>query len=137
MKIKLMKDISREFGSEIMSTDKKDRKILISIALFFAVGLYSFSAVFGKFSAFYEILSWQWILLYGVSIGVLVIYSMIWQLILEKISLSQAYMSKGFYYGFILLWSAFIFNEAIKWNQILGVIVITIGIVVGKKDDHR
>ncbi len=120
-----------------MQTDKKNRKILISVALFFAVGLYSFSAVLGKFSAFYGILSWQWILLYGASLGVLVIYSMIWQLILERISLSQAYMSKGFYYGFILLWSVLIFHETIKWNQILGVIVITIGIVVGKKDDHR
>ena len=44
---------------------------------------------------------------------------------------------KRFYYGFILLWSVLIFHETIKWNQILGVIVITIGIVVGKKDDHR
>ena len=62
------------------------------------------------------------------------LYSVIWQLILERISLSQAYMSKGFYYGFILLWSALIFHEMITWNKILGVIIITIGIVVGKKE---
>ena len=110
---------------------------MISIVLFLAVGLYSFSAVLGKFSAAYEILSWQWILLYGGSIGVLVLYSMIWQLILERISLSQAYLSKGFYYAFIILWSATIFHETIKWNQILGVVIITLGIVVGKQNDHR
>lgn len=117
-------------------TNKK-KKILVSIALFLAVGLYSFSAVLGKFSAAYGILSWQWILLYGGSLGVLVVYSMIWQLILERISLSKAYMSKGFYYGFVLLWSYAIFHETIKWNHIIGVIIITIGIVVGKKDDAR
>ena len=117
-----------------MENNKKKNGLAISIALFLAVGLYSFSAVFGKFSAFYKIMSWQWILLYGCSLGVLMLYSVIWQLILERISLSQAYMSKGFYYGFILLWSALIFPETITWNKILGVIIITIGIVVGKKE---
>lgn len=120
-----------------MEKKQLNKKIRISIALFLAVGLYSFSAVFGKFSAFYDLFSLPWILLYGGSLGVLVLYSMIWQLILEKISLSQAYLSKGFYYGFILLWSFLIFGESIKWNQILGVLVITIGIVVGKTNDNR
>ena len=117
-----------------MENNKKKNGLAISIALFLAVGLYSFSAVFGKFSAFYKVMSWQWILLYGCSLGVLMLYSVIRQLILERISLSQAYMSKGFYYGFILLWSALIFHETITWNKILGVIIITIGIVVGKKE---
>ena len=59
------------------------------------------------------------------------------QLILEHLSLSQAYLSKGFYYGFVLLWSAMIFHETIKWNQILGVCMMTIGIVVGRQNDRR
>ena len=116
-----------------MQEKKNKNKLGISIALFLAVGLYSFSSVFGKFSAFYPVMSLKWILLYGCSLGILVVYSVIWQLILERISLSQAYMSKGFYYGFVILWAALIFNETITWNQILGVIIITIGIVVGKK----
>lgn len=120
-----------------MEKKQLDRKLLISIALFLAVGLYSLSAVFGKFSAFYDLFSLPWILLYGGSLGVLLVYSMIWQLILEKITLSQAYLSKGFYYGFILLWSAVIFKESIKWNQVLGVVIITIGIIVGKRNDNR
>ena len=48
-----------------MENNKKKNGLAISIALFLAVGLYSFSAVFGKFSAFYKVMSWQWILLYG------------------------------------------------------------------------
>jgi len=116
---------------------KSSNKLIISISLFLAVGLYSFSAVFGKFSAFYELFSFQWLLLYCGSLGCLLIYSMVWQLILERISLSQAYLSKGFYYGFILLWSAIIFKESIKWNQIVGVVIITIGIIVGKTNDNR
>ena len=51
--------------------------------------------------------------------------------------MAQAYMSKGFYYGFILLWSGVIFGEFIKWNQVVGVVIITIGIIVGKTDDDR
>ncbi len=119
-------------GKNLLNT-----KLSVSVSLFFAVGLYSFSAVLGKFSASYELLSLPWMLLYGGSLGILFLYSMIWQLILEKISLSQAYMSKGFYYGFILLWSAVIFEEYIKWNQVVGVVIITIGIIVGKSDDNR
>ena len=125
-----------------MENNKKKNGLAISIALFLArqsphtirKQFHFSSAVFGKFSAFYKVMSWQWILLYGCSLGVLMLYSVIWQLILERISLSQAYMSKGFYYGFILLWSALIFHETITWNKILGVIIITIGIVVGKKE---
>lgn len=120
-----------------ISMSKKNNKIIVFLALFFAVGLYSFSAVFAKFSAFFEILSWQWILLYGGSLGVLVLYSMVWQLILERINLSKAYLSKGFYYMYILLWSAVIFKETITWNQILGVVIITIGIMVGNANDER
>lgn len=110
---------------------------LIQIALFLAVGLYSFSSVLSKFSARYSLLSWQWILLYGSALGVLVLYSMIWQLILERTTLSNAYLYKGCYYGFILLWSATIFHEQISWNQIVGVIVIIIGITVGNQHDNR
>ena len=120
-----------------MTERKGSKKILISLALVFAVGLYSFSAVFGKFSAYFTVFSWQWILLYGASLAVLLVYSVIWQLILEKISLSQAYMSKGFYYAFILIWSVVFFHEIVTWNQIAGIVVITVGIMVGKKNDNR
>lgn len=120
-----------------MKKNLLNKKILISISLFLAVGLYSSSAVLGKCSAFYDLFSISWLLLYGGSLGVLFLYSIIWQLILERISLAQAYMSKGFYYGFILLWSGVIFGEFIKWNQVVGVVIITIGIIVGKTDDDR
>lgn len=120
-----------------MQEKKGGKRVLIFIILFLAVGLYSFSAVLGKFSAFYDILSWQWILLYGASLGVLLLYSMIWQLILERITLSKAYLSKGFYYAYILFWSAVIFKEHITWNQLLGVVIITIGIMVGNSNDNR
>ena len=120
-----------------MEHKKNVNKALLWLFLFLAVGLYSCYAIFGKFSARYEVFSLLWILLYGCSLLVLVVYSMIWQLILERITLSQAYLAKGFYYGFILLWSALIFKEHISWNQILGVIIITIGIVVGRRNGDR
>ena len=120
-----------------MKKNLLNKKILISISLFLAVGLYSSSAVLGKFTAFYDLFSISWLLLYGGSLGVLFLYSIIWQLILERISLAQAYMSKGFYYGFILLWTGVIIGEFIKWNQVVGVVIITIGIIVGKTDDDR
>lgn len=120
-----------------MQKDKESNQFKVLFALVLAVGVYSFSAVFGKFSANFDILSWQWILLYGASIGTLFLYSMVWQLILEKITLSKAYLSKGFYYAYILLWSALIFKEQISWNQLVGVVIITIGIMVGNSNGNR
>ena len=58
-----------------------------------------------------------------------------WQLILEKLPLTTAYLRRGFSYILIFVWARVIFHEAITWKQILGILVITIGMVISISDE--
>ena len=58
-----------------------------------------------------------------------------WQLILEKLPLTTAYLRRGFSYILIFVWARVIFHEAITWKQILGIIVITIGMIISISDE--
>ena len=57
-------------------------------------------------------------------------YAVCWQLILEKLPLTTAYLRRGFSYILIFVWATLIFHEAITWKQILGIMVITVGMVI-------
>jgi len=59
-----------------------------------------------------------------------VIYAVIWQQIIKNISLSAAYVNKSMIMIWTLIWSVILFNEKIQLKNILGTIVILIGIVV-------
>ena len=56
-------------------------------------------------------------------------------LILEKLPLTTAYLRRGFSYILIFVWARVIFHEAITWKQILGILVITIGMVISISDE--
>ena len=56
-------------------------------------------------------------------------------LILEKLPLTTAYLRRGFSYILIFVWARLIFHETITWKQILGIIVISIGMVVSISDE--
>lgn len=115
----------------------KKSKVLLQILLIFAVWIYSSSSVITKFAGRYELLSWQCLGLYCLSVMVLVLYSVIWQLLLEKTSLSKAYLAKGYYYLFVLLNSIMIFHEQVNWNQWVGVAIIVLGIFMGNTESKK
>lgn len=110
------------------------RKFIFQILLIIAVWIYSLSSVITKFAGKYDLISWQCIGLYCLSILVLILYSVIWQLLLERISLSKAYLAKGYYYFFVLINSIVIFHEHVKINQWIGVVMIIIGIIIGNTE---
>ena len=53
----------------------------------------------------------------------------LWQLILERLSLTTAY-EKRFVFILVLIWAKLIFNEIITVYQIIGMIIIIIGMVM-------
>ena len=59
---------------------------------------------------------------------ILLLYAVVWQQILKRISLSTAYASRatGVIWG--VVWGVIIFNEGITWNMILGTLVILLGL---------
>lgn len=64
------------------------------------------------------------------SLLALAVYAVFWQMILSKVELSIAYLSKGMVIFWGLLWSAMIFEERISIPNFLGTIMIFAGTVL-------
>ena len=56
------------------------------------------------------------------------IYAIFWQIILKKTTLSVAYLNKATVLFWGMLWAVIIFNEKISFFNIVGTIIIFIGI---------
>lgn len=99
--------------------------ILISINL-----LYACVSIFTKYASQQEFMSWEYMIgLFG-AFAVMAIYAVLWQQILKRIELSMAYMFKGTSIIFVMLLAYILFGEQITWNNIIGAIIIIVGIVL-------
>ncbi|MBQ9165882.1 MAG: EamA family transporter [Oscillospiraceae bacterium] len=112
------------------------KKRNLYLMAFAAIFCESFSSVFLKLAGKEEWLSGAYFLYYGAAIGVMGIYAVAWQLILEKLPLTTAYLRKGVTYVLIFVWAAVIFGEAITLQQIIGIIIIIAGMVVSMSDGN-
>lgn len=106
------------------ATFKKGQIFFIQIAIV----IYSFCGVFQKLASRTSMFSWNFIFFYGCSIGIMMIYAVLWQIILRKVPLSTAYSNRAVAMIWSLVWSALIFRENIHWNQVLGAAVIFFGV---------
>lgn len=106
----------------------------IYLWLISAVFISSFSSVLAKKAAQYSLLSFQFVFFYGGALMILALYSVIWQLCLEKIELVKAYMIRGLLFVFIGIWSVVIYHEEMSLLQVLAIIIITIGVGVSQAD---
>lgn len=102
------------------------------IMLLFGVLLYSFIAVVSKLAAGFPAFSLGFIFYWGISLGMALIYSLIWQLVLEKIPLVVAYPVVYLRDVLVLLWSLLIFKEAVSLTQFAGAALIIIGVGVSQ-----
>ena len=73
---------------------------------------------------------------FGLAVVILGIYAVCWQLILERIPLTTAYLRRGFSYILLFIWSTLIFHETITIKQVIGIAVISLGMVVSVSDEH-
>jgi len=103
--------------------------------LYIAFLVYSVTTVFAKFAAQNQILSVKFILFLGMEFLALGIYAVLWQQVLKKFSLITAMSSKGIVVIFSLFWAVIIFNESITLTNIIGIILIVLGIWKVSKDE--
>ena len=94
-----------------------------------AILLYSLSGIASKFASNYDFLSFGFVLCYGIEIFILGVYAILWQQIIKKTDLSVAYTNKATSIFWSMLWSVLIFNENISIKNIIGVVLIFIGIL--------
>lgn len=112
--------------------DKKRNLYGLAIA---AILLESLTVPFLKLGGRYPFLSPMYLICFAAAVMIMGAYAVAWQLILERIPLTTAYLRKGVSYILVFVWGSLLFHEAIKPKQIIGVIVIIIGMVVSMSDE--
>ena len=96
--------------------------------------LYASVTMFTKYASQQEMGSVAYCLGLAGAIGVMGAYAICWQQILKRVELSTAYMFKGTSLIFIMLFAFALFGEAITIMNVIGAIVIVIGITLFAKE---
>jgi drug/metabolite transporter (DMT)-like permease len=99
--------------------------------------IYAFVSILTKTASYYEFLSIKYIFALAGAVLVLGIYALSWQQIIKRMPISEAYMFKGTSIVFVLLLSAWLFDEIITWQNIVGSIIIILGIALFAKADKE
>lgn len=115
---------------------KKDRLKQIAI-LQGIILIYTLSTVAAKFASGYDFLSKGFVISYGIEILILGIYAILWQQIIKKFDISIAYANKAAGIFWSIVWAILFFKEEVTWKNILGIVVIFIGIMVVDTDDSE
>lgn len=87
-----------------------------------------------KAASAYPVLSWNWILFYGLNIASLGIYALLWQQVLKRVPLTTAFCNKAVTIVWGMLFSRFFFGESIVWKQLLGAVIVMAGVVLVVSD---
>lgn len=99
------------------------------ILLIIAFLIYSTTGVFSKLTSAEEFLSFDYFAFLSLVLLAMGIYAFLWQIILKKLSLSQAFLFKSMTVVFALAFAYFLFDEKITWNNIIGACIIIVGII--------
>ena len=121
--------------STVLDNFLSKRRNIVILAVV-AVFMESLTSPCLKLGGRYPFMSPGYIAWFCLAVLILGFYAVCWQLILEKLPLTTAYLRRGFSYILIFVWATLIFHETITWKQILGIIVISIGMVISISDEH-
>lgn len=114
----------------------EDRKKVINIILLQIVYIiYSFVLIIAKFASGAPMFSFKFFLLFSIEIGIFAFYALLWQQLIKRMELNTAYSMKGTVILWTLLWSKLFFNESIKTTNILGALIILLGIYLVMSDE--
>jgi len=83
-----------------------------------------------KFSKDYAFLSPMYLFWFAVAVGIMGLYAIAWQLLLERVPLTTAYLRKGLTYVLIFVWARLFFHEEISVKQMIGMAIIIAGMIV-------
>ena len=108
--------------------NKKEVAILVGVNL-----VYACTSIFTKMASRQKMMSWPYLLWIAGAIGVMGVYAILWQQVIKWMPLSTAYMFKGTSLIFILLISGLMLGEAITINNVIGSVIIILGIALFAK----
>lgn len=104
------------------------KKILWLIVLQLSVLIYTFAGVASKMASNEPGITLKFIGFYLLEIIILGIYAILWQQVIKRLDLSIAYANKGASLIWSLIWAIVIFDEKITAWNIIGIVIVMIGI---------
>ena len=109
------------------------RSALIYIALIGAIFIYTTSGVFSKLASQQDFISIPYLAFLCGSVAVLGIYAVLWQQIIKRMPVGDAYLFKGTGAIFGLALAHFVFGESITVYNCIGTAVIICGITLNAR----
>ena len=113
---------------------KKVKALKNVIMLQFVIIIYSTTSIIAKFAAAQEVASFHFFLLFGLEIGILGIYAILWQQMIKKFDLSIAYANRAMELFWSLLWTIVIFQDKITLYKVGGVVLVIAGTILINSD---
>jgi multidrug transporter EmrE-like cation transporter len=96
--------------------------------------MYSISGIFTKLASGQT--RWFFLLFYGLSLFVLAVYAVVWQFLLQRFKLSEAFTHKGIVVIWGILWGILLFSETLSVGKILAAALIIAGIGIRGKENE-
>lgn len=109
---------------------KKLSNIKKYVVLHFCILLYTFVTVLSKFAARFSFLSDKYILCVGGVFGILGLYALFWQQIIKQFKTSVAYSNKSVTTIWVVFLSNIFFGESITFHNIIGAVIIILGVIM-------
>lgn len=107
------------------------------IVLILAIAIYSTVGILTRCASMYPFLSWQYILYVIGAVGVMGVYAIMWQQIIQRMDISLAYMFKGLGVVFALIICHYVFGEVITMKNIIGASIIILGVTMFAWADNK
>ena len=114
---------------------KKQMKWLLLLHVLLA--FYSLGGLFSKLASTHEFMSLWFIIFYGASLFTLVVYAFSWQQIIKRMALTTAYANKAITVLWGIVYGAIFFDETITLKQIIGAVIIVVGVVLFVRADKE
>lgn len=110
--------------------EKRGLSFTSLLLLIVAFLIYSMTGIFTKMSSMQEMLSIPYIQYFALVILSMAVYAVLWQIILKRVELTQAYLFKSLTVVFSLFFAWSIFHEVITLKNLIGCGFIVAGIVL-------
>ncbi len=98
------------------------------------VVIYTLSSVVAKLATGKELFSFSFFLFYGLEIGILGVYAILWQQMIKRFDLSVAYANRAMALLWSALWSVLLFEEGLGPKQVAGIVLVILGTVIVNAD---
>lgn len=109
-----------------MQKNKAKTFILLHLMLM----VYSLSGVCSKMASKQKFLSFKFCLFYGCIILLLGFYAIAWQQIIKRLALTTAFANKAVTIVWGIIWGIIFFQEKVSVNQIIGAVIVIVGVVL-------